>query len=376
MDKANRYLREPLKMQLMETPMNNKRNRYLGKILLPVFVISFLVITANAQQRVSKIAFGSCGKQDHPLPVFNVAAKYQPDLFIFLGDNIYGDTDNMDTLRAKYARLAAKPSFQNLKSKTRLLATWDDHDFGRNDAGRHYPFKEQSKEIFLEFFEEALGSDRRKHPGIYTSYQFNTDGKILQIIMLDVRTFRDNLRLYKGEKKDKKFFYDLDYLPYETSDSTLLGGAQWAWLEQELRKPADLRLICSGSQFGIEFNGYEAWANFPHEQKRMLDIIKTNRANGVIFLTGDVHYAEISKMTADGIYPVYDATSSGLSSTWDFATPNKNRIKGPVMENHFGLLTIDWNKPDPVINIEVRDVKDRKRIAHEIKLSEISFPSN
>jgi len=361
-------------MQLMRTPTSNQGMNFFNKVFL-IIAGSLFLLSAQSQQTVSKIAFGSCGNQDHSLPILNVAAKNGPNLFIFLGDNIYGDTDDMNTLREKYAKLAAKPSFRKLKRKTRLLATWDDHDFGRNDAGRHYPHKERSKDIFLEFFEEPLESERRKHPGIYTSYEFNTNGKTLQIIMLDGRTFRDDLRRYKGEEKDAKFFYDLDYLPHQTADSTLLGEDQWNWLEQELRKPADLRLICSGTQFGIEFNGYEAWANFPHEQKRMLDLIKRTRANGVLFLTGDVHYAEISKLTVEGLYPVYDATSSGLSSKWDFATPNNNRIKGPVMENHFGLLTIDWNKPDPTITIEVRDVKDRKRIEHQIRLSEISFPS-
>jgi alkaline phosphatase D len=108
----------------------------------------------------------------------------------------------------------------------------------------------------------------------------------------------------------------------------LLGAEQWLWLEAELAKPADLRLICSGSQFSIEYNGYEAWANFPYEQKRMLELIKKARANGVIFLTGDVHYAEISKLEEPGLYPIYDVTASGITSTWDFATLNKNRIEG------------------------------------------------
>jgi alkaline phosphatase D len=151
-----------------------------------------------------------------------------------------------------------------------------------------------------------------------------------------------------------------------------LGAEQWKWLEAELGKPADLRLICSGSQFSIEYNGYEAWANFPHEQKRMLELIKKTKASGVIFLTGDVHYAEISKLQEEGAYPIYDVTASGITSTWDFATLNKNRIEGPVMDNHFGLLTILWEK-DPVIKMEIIDKFNNQRIEYSIKASEISF---
>ena len=144
------------------------------------------------------------------------------------------------------------------------------------------------------------------------------------------------------------------------------------YVENELLKDADIRLICSGTQFAIEYNGYESWANFPHEQKRLLNLIKNTNANGVLFLTGDVHYAEISQLNIEGLYPIYDFTSSGLSSTWGFSTPNNNRIKGPIMENHFGLLTINWEENDPTINMEVWDVSNTLRFKHTILLSEIS----
>jgi alkaline phosphatase D len=331
-------------------------------------------IHSFAQTNISKIAFGSCGSQDSPLPIFDVVVKHKPDLFIFLGDNLYGDTKNMKDLQEDYATLSAKPTFQNLKRNVPIIAIWDDHDYGKNDAGRHYPFKAESKEIFLEFFEEPKDSDRRKHEGIYTSYMYETNGKKLQVILLDVRTFRDDLKPYTGQfKNDKRYFYNLDYAPLTDTSKTFLGSEQWKWLEGELSKPADVRIIGSGSQFGIEFNGYEAWANMPHEQKRFLNLIKKTRANGVVFITGDVHYAEISKLTEPDLYPIYDVTSSGLSSTWKFACPNKNRVEGPIMENHFGLFTIDWNAIIPKIKMEIWDVKDNQRIEKTVELSEISF---
>ncbi|KOY88184.1 hypothetical protein AD998_12405 [bacterium 336/3] len=327
-----------------------------------------------SQNNTFKIAFGSCGHQDHSLPIFDVVVKHRPNLFVFLGDNIYGDTYNMDTLKAKYQKLGRKSSFLNLKKNTPIIATWDDHDYGANDIGRHYPFKAQSKEIFLDFFEEPKNSERRKHKGIYTSYFYHFQDKKIQVILLDNRTFRDDLIPYHSSfKKEKRHqFYDFDYLPYQTSDSTFLGNEQWQWLEKELLKPADIRIIGSGSQFGIELNGYEAWANFPHEQKRMLNLIKKTKANGIIFMSGDVHYAEISKLQDPDLYPIYDITSSGLSSTWHFATPNKNRIEGPIMENHFGLLTISDEK-NPTIKMEIWDISDNQRIEYSTKLSEISF---
>jgi alkaline phosphatase D len=333
------------------------------------------VITAYSQDAmVTKIAFGSCGWEGHALPIFDRVVEKNPDLFVFIGDNIYGDTKVMDTLKAKYQRLASKPSFQNLKANVPIIATWDDHDYGWNDSGRHYPFKKESKEIFLDFFEEPENSPRRAQKGIYTSYFFEYDhgNRSLQIILLDTRTFRDNLKRYDGSfDEDRRYFYGLDYASYQKADSTLLGDEQWRWLENELQKPADVRIIGSSTQFGIEYNGYEAWANFPHEQQRMLDLIKTTKANGVLFLSGDVHYSEISRMETD-FYPIYDFTSSGLSSTWLFATPNKNRIEGPVMENHFGLLSIFWGTNDPVIKMETWDVSGNQRFEYAIPLSHIT----
>ena len=350
----------------MNKPLTN-----LFCLLIPAVA---LMSCNETKTEVTKIAFGSCGYQDDPQPVLSIAADQKPDAFIFLGDNIYGDTDNMDTLQAKYDRWGAKDEFKKLESSTKIYATWDDHDFGRNDAGQWYPYKNESKEIFLKFFKEPAESERRKHEGIYHTEYINAGDKKIQVILLDVRTFRNNLLLFDTSAKlpRKKYFYGLDYIPHVSADSTLLGAEQWKWLEAELAKPADLRLICSGSQFGIEFNGYEAWANFPHEQKRMLDLIKSTKANGVIFLTGDVHYAEISRLNVEGVYPVYDVTASGITSTWDFATLNKNRIEGPVMENHFGLLTIEWEN-DPVIKMEIIDNSRNSRIDYTIKRSEISF---
>ena len=328
-------------------------------------LVLLLFIGCSNPPKETHIAFGSCGHEDEPQPILSLAASYRPDLFIFLGDNIYGDTDNMDTLRAKYQRWGSKPEYRQLDSATRILATWDDHDFGRNDAGRYYPYLEASKEIFLEHFKEPLNSSRRQHAGIYHDEYIQAGDRVIQVILLDVRSFRSNLLLYDTSAvvPRKKYFYSLDYKPHVSTDSTLLGDAQWKWLEQVLKKPADLRLICSGTQFAIEYNGYEAWANFPHEQQRMLDLIRQTKANDVYFLTGDVHYGEISRIENPGAYPIYDITSSGITSTWDFAAPNKNRIEGPVMDNHFGLLTIQWDKK-PIVKMEIIDGSNNVRVEY------------
>ena len=134
-----------------------------AQFFLSLFLSVFTSKLTSESNSKFKIAFGSCGKQTHPLPIFHEVIKQNPNLFIFLGDNIYGDTHDMDVLKKKYQELGAKGSYQHLIQNTEVLATWDDHDYGQNDAGKHYPRKVESKEIFLEFFKEPQNSERYKH---------------------------------------------------------------------------------------------------------------------------------------------------------------------------------------------------------------------
>lgn len=341
-----------------------------------LFLFGLLILSSAQSQKENKetiIAFGSCGQEAKPQPALAMAASWKPDFFVFLGDNVYGDTYNMDTLKMKYQKLANQSSFQKLKSSTKLIATWDDHDYGWNDIGRHYTKKEASKTIFLNFWKEPKESPRWSREGIYTSYYHKVDSKIIQFIVLDTRTFRDDLIPYPDSIPIKRpFFYQLDYLPHTSKDSTLLGEQQWKWLEQELKEPADIRIVCTSTQFGAAYNGYEAWANFPHEQERMVQLIQKTKASGVLFISGDVHYGEISKRVYPGLYPLYDVTSSGITSTWMFATPNQYRIEGPIMDNHIARLRIQWNK-DPLIITEIVDIHQNVRVEYTILLSELNF---
>jgi alkaline phosphatase D len=333
-----------------------------------LFYLLFFFSISYAQDL--KIAFGSCGHQDRTLSIFDFVSDLKPDYFIFLGDNVYLDTRDTSVMRKEYAKLNENLSFQKLKAATKILATWDDHDYGEDDAGKYYPMKNESKKIFLDFFKEPENSLRYEHQGIYTSYMIKKRRKRIQLILLDTRTFRSNLTRYqKGMNKDSIFDYDLLYVPNNKVDSTILGDEQWGWLENELRQKADIRIICSSTQFGITYNGYESWANFPKEQEKMLALIRKTKANGAFFISGDVHYAELSKWENQFTYPIYDLTASGLTQSWHFATPNKNRIAGPVMENHFGLL--EFNLKRKKVSLQIIDRDNQVRINQILDLKEL-----
>jgi alkaline phosphatase D len=318
---------------------------------------------------VSRIALGSCMEQDRPVPVLGTVREWEPELFIWLGDNIYGDTEDMGVLEAKYRQLGAKPLFSALRARVPMVATWDDHDYGVNDGGLEYPKKAESKEIFLNFWNEPAGSERRQRPGIYTSYRFGDPaaGKSLQVILLDTRTFRTPL------VRNTISSFKNDYRPDTKPGNTFLGEAQWAWLKERLLEPADLRLIGTSIQFGHEFNGWESWTNFPVEIERMVALIKQTRAQGVVFLSGDVHWGELSRLQAPGCYPLYDLTASGINEEWDILEPNRNRIGQACMDHHFGFIEINWKAEDPRVALHIKDVTGRARVKHSVRLSQLRF---
>lgn len=327
-----------------------------------------------SSQVLERIAFGSCATQSKPQPVWDEIVKTQPQLFLALGDNIYGDTTDMEVMKGKYAQLAAKPGYQALLKTCPVLATWDDHDYGVNDGGAGYSRKVESQQVMLDFYGVAPDSPRRRRAGVYESWRYGPEGKRVQIILLDLRYFRSRAAKDTRPPEEKVRLNLVGwYTPDPDPAATILGAEQWAWLEAQLKLPADLRLIGSSTQVIASEKGMESWGNFPLERKRLYDLIGRTGANGVIFLSGDVHFSEIS-LTQDGPYPLYDFTSSGLTNThagWAAAV-NPHRVSpAACSEPNFGLLGIDWKGPDPSVLMETRTVSGKVAISRKVSLSEL-----
>jgi alkaline phosphatase D len=281
-----------------------------------------------------------------------------------MGDNVYADSADPAKLKGSYDGLAAIPEFAKLRQNTPILATWDDHDYGRNDVGAEWEGKDASKVAFMEFFETPQDSPLRERGGIYDAKIFGPEGKRVQVILLDTRWFRGPIRkMTKEEVKEARAKSGKKvgrYLPDETSDSSILGEEQWKWLAEELKKPAELRLLITSIQAIPNEHGWEKWGNLPKERKKLLDTIRDN-ATGVVLLSGDRHLSEISLLPAetDGgpFYPLYEVTSSGLNQTGLPEEDNRFRLKDTDIYNqpNFGLIEIDWSAEDPAIAMQIRD---------------------
>lgn len=326
-----------------------------------------LAASARSQEpALTRIAFGSCAHQDKDQPIWDRVNAWNPELFIFLGDNIYGDTEDMTVLRAKYQKLADKPGFRTLRRNATVIATWDDHDFGVNDGGSEYPMKAESAAIFLDFWGVPADHPRRSHAGIYGSYMFGPEGRRVQVILPDNRTFRTPLLGYSVEPEDKG-----QYLVNPDPDATMLGQAQWEWLEAELRRPADLRILASSTQILPDAPGYEAWINFQADHQRLLDLVDFAQVDNLLIISGDTHYAELSRLDKRLPYPLYELTASGLTEVWPVFGPNRNRIaKAPLMPN-YGRLTITWDAPSPTVLMEVQMLDGTIGISHAVSLAEL-----
>ncbi len=350
------------------------RRRESGEatIIIARKAVLFLVLLLVGQQAMgqlsaeTRIAFASCADHRKPQPLWYEILEQRPERFLFIGDAVYADTENRDKFLRVYAELAAKPGFRALRERVPVLATWDDHDFGADDAGRDYPLKRESQRLFADFYGLPPESPVRARPGVYDVHYIGEDARRVQIILLDTRYFRSPIARKLLPSAECPF---RRYLPDPQAE--MLGEAQWRWLEQQLREPATVRILVSSSQLIPDNHCWEKWANAPAERDRLLHLIGETRANGLVVLSGDRHMAEISRMEHPNLhYPLYEITSSGLNYAFPTAgEPNRFRTTpANFRQDNFGMVVIDW-EPAPRILLQVFGPQGELALQESIPLS-------
>ncbi len=300
-------------------------------------------------ETLSKIAIGSCNRQDLDQVIWESIAAEQPDLWIWLGDNIYGDTEDMQRLEEKYVMQKYSTLYGDFRKDTPVIGIWDDHDYGVNDGDKRFPKRAESQQLMFDFLDVPKDAPERSQEGAYQSYVFGTDDKQVKVILLDARYFRDELEKNDGYQR---------YKPNLTGD--ILGEAQWNWLREQLStSEADIHFIASGIQMIPEEQGFEKWANFPEARKKLLDLLAETNPNNAILLSGDRHISEFSKIDWPGIEGgLYEFTSSGLTHSYsEFSgEPNEHRVGEVVFERSFGVILIDWSAATPKLSFQMKGV--------------------
>lgn len=318
---------------------------------------------------ISRIVFGSCADQTRPQPFWDAMLATAPQLLLLLGDNVYGDvsTREMTALKEAYQGLAAQPGFRRARERVPMLTIWDDHDYGVNDGGGDFAYREESARLFRDFWRVPAASPRALRPGLYDAWAFGPKGQRLQIIMLDTRFFRSRLKPTDQPDAPGKE----RYLPDPDPAKTMLGNAQWAWLADQLRQPADLRLIVSSIQVLPDAHGFERWGNLPLERERLIRLIAETGAHGVVFLSGDRHFGAIYERTSDVPYPLFEITSSALNRPWLDAKEEDPFQLGPIFPDaNFGAVAIDWAAGR--VSFSLRDLRGVIFRSTSIELKELT----
>ena len=185
--------------------------------MLKIYIYFFIFFFLNASysediinNKTIKFIFGSCSNQNKLMPHWNYINSYKPDYLILLGDNVYGDFNNSDAtnLQNAYRVLDNDKYFRLLKETTDIFSIWDDHDYGKNDGGKNWIYKEKAKKLFLDFYNVNENDERRKREGLYKSWEIYNSVKI-KVIALDTRYFKDEFTINKNINIKKKICFGL-----------------------------------------------------------------------------------------------------------------------------------------------------------------------
>ena len=307
------------------------------------FCLSFFLLLISSSNFIYaesiKIGLGSCLDQDYPQPIWQSIKKEDLNYFIFLGDNVYGDTRYGSLRKMKSAYDKQKKVLPDFLNDISIFSIWDDHDFGINDGGADYRFKRQAQELYLDFWDITKDDDRSNREGIYFSKNEIFFDKKFKFIFLDTRFFRSKL---KGKKSN--------YIENIEPDATILGNAQWTWLENELKSDFDFLFIFSSIQIIAKDHRFEKWSNFPIERAKLFELLEQFNDKTILF-SGDRHRAGIYRKNG-----IIEVTSSSMNKPGSSFNETDSYLIGKTYpQENYGVVEILEN----TIHIKIKDIKGK-----------------
>jgi alkaline phosphatase D len=308
--------------------------------------------------------FGSCARQEHPQDIFAPIAQFRPDLFLFVGDNHYGDATQLDSHRWHELNLRATVRGLLLASVP-TVAIWDDHDFLGNDSDGTYAGGAVARRAFSELW--ANPSYGENGQGIYFRHSYGA----VDFFMLDGRSSRD-------PQDGTVRFGDPVGRP------SLLGARQTTWLIEELRaSTATFKVVAIGSQWTTNGNA-DSWASFLEARDAIFDAIAENQIEGVVLLSGDRHRSEFRLLPRPGAYALPELTSSPMANTvrpCDYEHNDLVFCEGLDVDTDVGyyqvsFVTVDTSAVDPTFTVTIHRFRNgalEPAYTWEIRRSELDF---
>jgi alkaline phosphatase D len=294
--------------------------------------------------------------------IFETMANTNAAFHVWMGDNWYTREVDFESAwglnyRASHAR--SQKVLQKFMASMPQYAIWDDHDFGPNDAGKNYILKDQARQTFINYSANpSYGEDGK---GIYTKVSYSD----VDLFLTDDRYFRSNDKMpdsIGGNASTEKYFF---------------GRAQMEWIKNALLfSDASFKIIVVGSQVMNPLNKYETMQKYSYEYNELLNFIKAQKINGVVFFSGDRHHSEVIKVDQQNFYPLYDVTISpytaGISKASGAEKNNPYRINGTLVEvQNFGKISVSGAKENRILKVDFIDIKGELLATWSINNSEL-----
>ena len=302
---------------------------------------NFFIVCLFQQQLYSNeiiLGLGSCLDQEYPQPIWQSIKEEDLNYFVFLGDNVYGDSPdgNLDKLVLAYKK--QKELLPTWLKPEMIFSIWDDHDFGLNDGGGSFVNKSESEKIYLDFWGVSNTDPRRNRDGIYYSKKLKLSDKTIKLIFLDTRFFRSDLK-----KKNEVYQANVE------NNSTILGEDQWIWLKKQFQPSIDAYIIFSSIQILATEHRFEKWSNFPTERSKLIDFLKKQQVPKML-VSGDRHRGGIYKYNDS----ILEITASSLNKPGSgFSEFDSLLIGNTHNEENYGILRIGKN----TIKVELKNIE-------------------
>ena len=307
-------------------------------LFISIFSLHLVCISFSLSSDELRIGLGSCIHQDEPQPIWNSIKKDNLDGFIFLGDNVYGDSPSLKLNKMARAYTKQKDNFPNWLMEKEILAIWDDHDYGKNDGGSEYKLKKEAQQLFLKFWNIPPDDIRHSREGIYFDTIKEVGNLKIHFIGLDTRYFRSELKVSKSIYKDNT-----------DKNATVLGKSQWEWLTNVLEKDSDLVVMLTSIQLLATEHRFEKWSNFSLERKKLIDLIESLNKQ-VMVISGDRHRGGIYKYNN-----IYELTSSSMNRPVKGFETDNLLIGKTHYEENYGIISI--NTETSIVKLDLKNKK-------------------
>jgi len=292
--------------------------------------------------------------------IFNQMATEDADVMLWIGDNWYYrevDFDAEQNLIHRVVRDRQQPHLQAIFSKFVNYATWDDHDFGPNNSGSEFIFKQQTLNIFKKFWANP-SYGMPEQDGVFTKVSYND----IDFFLMDNRFNKSHEDAIDGPDK---IFY---------------GKAQLDWLKNNLLfSKAPFKFIVGGGQMLNNYHAFEGWDKYRYERDPFIQWLDDNKIPGVIFLSGDKHHTEMLKAERPEAYPLYEMTCSPFTAGTHSSKSNGNLdnprlVKGSMVNQHnYCKMSFSGPRADRRLNIAVMGKDGQQYWTKQIKSSVLSY---